>query len=39
MIELREIDTARAMLRQTQVFQKMKQDDGDRCEPSLPPCC
>jgi hypothetical protein len=31
MIELREIDTARAMLRQTQVFQKMKHDDGDRC--------
>ncbi len=34
MIELREIDTARAMLRQTQVFQKMKQEDGDRCAPA-----
>ncbi|GFH20492.1 uncharacterized protein HaLaN_17622, partial [Haematococcus lacustris] len=30
MIELREADTARAMLRQTQVFQHMKQDDPER---------
>lgn len=31
MIELREMDTARAMLRQTQVFQRMKADDPERC--------
>ena len=30
MVELREIDTARAMLRQTQVFTRMRQDDPDR---------
>ena len=30
MIELRETDTARAMLRQTNVFQRMRQDDPDR---------
>ncbi|CAD7696072.1 unnamed protein product [Ostreobium quekettii] len=30
MIELREIDTARAMLRQTQVFQRMKRDNPER---------
>mmetsp|Transcript_1804 Transcript_1804/g.4015 ORF Transcript_1804/g.4015 Transcript_1804/m.4015 type:complete len:513 (-) Transcript_1804:508-2046(-) len=30
MVELREIDTARAMLRQTQVFQRMKADDPER---------
>lgn len=30
MVELREVDTARAMLRQTQVFQRMKHDNGDR---------
>ncbi len=30
MIELRESDTARAMLRQTQVFQRMKLEDPER---------
>lgn len=30
MIELREVDTARAMLRQTQVFARMKVDDPER---------
>ncbi|GLI61723.1 hypothetical protein VaNZ11_004147 [Volvox africanus] len=30
LFELREIDTARAMLRQTQVFQRMKLDDPER---------
>lgn len=30
MMELREVDTARAMLRQTQVFQRMKVDDPER---------
>ena len=30
MVELRETDTARAMLRQTHVFQRMRQDDPDR---------
>lgn len=30
LIELRETDTARAMLRQTQVFQRMKADDAER---------
>lgn len=30
MIELREIDTARAMLRNTEVFSSMKQDDPER---------
>eukprot|EP00877_Chromochloris_zofingiensis_P003278 jgi/Chrzof1/12951/Cz07g13200.t1 len=30
MVELREVDTARAMLRQTQVFQRMKADDPER---------
>ncbi|KAK9823553.1 hypothetical protein WJX72_003672 [[Myrmecia] bisecta] len=30
MIELREVDTARAMLRQTQVFNRMKQEEPDR---------
>mmetsp|Transcript_5015 Transcript_5015/g.8741 ORF Transcript_5015/g.8741 Transcript_5015/m.8741 type:complete len:514 (-) Transcript_5015:429-1970(-) len=30
MVELRETDTARAMLRQTQVFQHMKKDDPER---------
>lgn len=30
LIELRETDTARAMLRQTQVFQRMKSDDAER---------
>lgn len=31
MIELREIDTARAMLKQTQVFTRMKAEDPERC--------
>ena len=31
MIELREIDTARAMLKQTQVFTRMKVEDPERC--------
>ena len=30
MIELREVDTARAMLRQTAVFTRMKQEEPDR---------
>ena len=30
MIELREVDTARAMLRQTAVFSRMKQEDPER---------
>ena len=30
MIELRETDTARAMLRQTPVFQRLRQDDPDK---------
>ncbi|CAK0788011.1 Serine/threonine-protein kinase smu1 [Coccomyxa viridis] len=30
MIELREVDTARAMLRQTAVFNRMKQEEPDR---------
>lgn len=30
MVELREVDTARAMLRQTQVFQRMKAEDPER---------
>ena len=30
MVELREVDTARAMLRQTQVFNRMKQEEPDR---------
>ena len=30
MIELREVDTARAMLRQTAVFNRMKQEETDR---------
>lgn len=30
LIELRETETARAMLRQTQVFARMKQDDAER---------
>ncbi|GMH36649.1 hypothetical protein BSKO_04522 [Bryopsis sp. KO-2023] len=30
MVELREIDTARTMLRQTQVFQRLKRDDTER---------
>eukprot|EP00210_Caulerpa_lentillifera_P003733 g3566.t1 len=30
MIELREVDTARAILRQTQIFQNMKHDANDR---------
>ncbi|KXZ42628.1 hypothetical protein GPECTOR_129g558 [Gonium pectorale] len=30
LFELREVDTARAMLRQTQVFQRMKLDDPER---------
>lgn len=30
MVELRETDTARALLRQTNVFQRMRQDDPDR---------
>jgi WD40 repeat-containing protein SMU1 len=30
LIELRETDTARAMLRQTQVFARMKLDDAER---------
>lgn len=29
MVELREVDTARAMLRQTQVFNRMKQEEPD----------
>lgn len=30
MIELREVDTARAILRQTAVFTRMKQEEPDR---------
>ncbi len=30
MVELRETDTARALLRQTHVFQSMRSDDPDR---------
>lgn len=30
MVELREVDTARAMLRQTAVFTRMKQEEPDR---------
>ncbi len=30
MIELREVDTARAMLRQTAVFTRMKQEEPER---------
>ena len=30
MVELREVDTARAMLRQTAVFAHMKQHEPDR---------
>ncbi len=30
MVELREIDTARAILRQTAVFARMKQDEPER---------
>ena len=30
MVELREVDTARAMLRQTPVFNRMKQEEPDR---------
>ena len=30
MVELREVDTARAMLRQTAVFTRMKQAEPDR---------
>ena len=30
MIELRELDTARAILRQTAVFTRMKQEEPDR---------
>ena len=30
MVELREVDTARAMLRQTAVFAHMKQSEPDR---------
>jgi hypothetical protein len=30
MIEVREVDTARAMLRQTQVFARMRQEDPER---------
>ena len=30
MIELREVDTARAILRQTVVFTRMKQEEPDR---------
>lgn len=30
MVELREVDTARAMLRQMQVFNRMKKEEPDR---------
>ena len=30
MVELREVDTARAVLRQTPVFNRMKQEEPDR---------
>uniref|UniRef100_A0A7R9Z0B9 WD40 repeat-containing protein SMU1 n=1 Tax=Chlamydomonas euryale TaxID=1486919 RepID=A0A7R9Z0B9_9CHLO len=30
MVELKEVDTARAMLRQTQVFQRMRKEDPER---------
>jgi len=32
MIELREMDTARAILRQTQAMVQMKKEEPDRCE-------